>query len=284
MRMVLQRIEVGDAGAEEQFVVLPDRARHRLQQDRQQDGRCKRDLKGKRLSDAHSYNVAVATRFGTAWTVLRRASSGFPIRSRLHLLGRFLSCPFLPIVDALPAGGTILDIGAGHGVLARLAVERVRKVVAVEPDIRKLASALRHPAVAWVCGLDSCIGGGFDAVVLCDVLYRIPGEERDRLLARARARLKPGGILVIKDVDPRRRIKFSWNVVQETIAIRGLRLTLGAGQTYENRAAMTDRLERLGFAGVTARAIDRGYPHPHILYTARAFRPGDDIRGHADGR
>ncbi len=210
---------------------------------------------------------------GQALAVLRQASAGFPQASRLHLLGRFLTCPFSPIAAALPRGGRVLDVGAGHGVLARMAVEGgVGRVVAVEPDVRKLPSALRHPSVLWVCGYDSAITGVFDAVVLCDVLYRVPPGERDALLGRLNDRLKPGGLLVLKEIDPGRRVKFAWNVLQETIAIHALGMTLGTGQTYEDRQTIGRRLERLGLVEIAATAIDRGYPHAHILYTGR--RPG----------
>ncbi len=201
--------------------------------------------------------------------VIRRASAGAPLGSRLHILGRYLTCPFLPAVDALPPGARVLDVGAGHGVFARLAAERRgARVVALEPDVRKLGAALRHPAVRWVAGFDACIRGRFDAVALCDVLYRVPAAERDPLLARLFDRLRPGGLLMLKEIDPDRRLKFFWNVAQEFVAIRVLRLTLGSGLVYENREALGRRLARAGFVGVTIRAIDAGYPHPHVLYTA----------------
>jgi 2-polyprenyl-3-methyl-5-hydroxy-6-metoxy-1,4-benzoquinol methylase len=186
------------------------------------------------------------------------------------VLGRFLTCPFLAVIAELPSGARVLDVGAGHGVLARLAAEAgAGSIVALEPDIRKLPAGLRHPAIHWVSGYDASITGAFDAVVLCDVLYRVPMAERDALLTRLTERLKPGGRLILKEIDPANRLKHAWNVAQETFAIHVLRITIGSGQTYEDRSAIRSRLERLGLNAITTTAIGRGYPHAHVLYTAR---------------
>lgn len=165
----------------------------------------------------------------------------------------------------VPPGSRLLDIGAGHGVFAVLAADRGAHVVAVEPDLRKLLPVAR---VQFVAGYDDVVRGTFDVVAINDVLYKIPIEEWDALLARAVDRLPKGGILLVKEHDPTARIKNRWNRWQEALATR-LRLTLGESFSYEAPADFVARLQRLGFGDVEAKRIDFGYPHAHMLYIAR---------------
>lgn len=188
---------------------------------------------------------------------------------RLHILGRFLSVPFLRTLDAIPNGAGVLDIGAGHGTFARLIAEaRGAKVVALEPDLRKTLAAYKHPNVRFVAGFDDCIRGSFDAVVLYDVLYRIPPAERDALFHRVFARVKPGGTFVLKDIDPSSRVRYHWNKLQENIADK-IGLSLGEQFDSDSIGAISDRMARAGFTGLQWKRIGYGYPHAHILYTAR---------------
>src|ERR1043165_1851147 len=86
-----------------------------------------------------------------ALIVLHRAFSRFSARTRLHTLGRFLTCPFLRVVKHVPAGAAVLEIGAGHGVFATLAHARgAARVVAVEPDLRKLPALEGAPMAGGV--------------------------------------------------------------------------------------------------------------------------------------
>lgn len=57
--------------------------------------------------------------------------------------------------------------------------------------------------------------------------------------------------------------------MQEALNDRLLGITLGSGFIHETPAEVRARLEAIGFGGVRAVRIDRGYPHPHVLYVAR---------------
>jgi SAM-dependent methyltransferase len=206
-------------------------------------------------------------RFIRALIVLHRTFGSLPLKARLHTLVRFLTAPLLRVAREVPAGALLLDLGAGHGVFARLALDAgARRVIAVEPDIRKLFGPLA--GIDFVAGYDACMRGSFDAVAIVDVLYKIPVAEWDALFARVAARLKPGGLLIVKEQDPTARVKNAWNGAQERlVSLAGL--TLGESFSYEAPRDFTERLERAGFTDVQTRRIDFLYPHPHVLYTCK---------------
>ncbi len=203
--------------------------------------------------------------FIRALIVLHRTYGSFPLRTRLHALLRFLSCPFLRVVAEVPRGARVLDIGAGHGVFARLARDAgATRVIAVEPDARKVRPIA---GVAFVVGFDDAVGGRHDVISIVDVLYKIPVADWDPLLDRAAARLVPGGLLLVKEQDPTARLKNFWNRVQEWFASK-LHVTLGESFSYEAPDVFVARLQRHGFTNVRAQRIDACYPHPHVLFLA----------------
>ena len=199
--------------------------------------------------------------FIRALILLHRAYRSRSIAARAHALVRFLTCPFLRVLEYVPAGARVLDLGAGHGVFSVLARERgTRLVVALEPDARKVRPI---DGIDSVIGYDDCIRAkAFDVVAIIDVLYKIPIAQWDALFDRI-----SGPTLIIKEQDPTARLKNSWNRAQEWLASR-LHITLGEAFAYESPEAFVARLARHGYARVEVKRIDRGYPHPHILYVA----------------
>ena len=205
-----------------------------------------------------------------ALRLLHQTFHKHPSGQRAHILGRFLTAPFLRTLDIIPKGARVLDIGSGHGTYPRLIVEeRAREVIAVEPDIRKMLTAFRHPRVRFVCGFDDCIRGEFDAVAMYDVIYRLPPEERDKLFRRVYERVRPGGLFVIKELDPASRLKGQWSRMQESMMDRFFGLTLGHGFYLETREQIGHRLASAGFTDFQWKRVDAWYPHAHIIYTAR---------------
>jgi 2-polyprenyl-6-hydroxyphenyl methylase/3-demethylubiquinone-9 3-methyltransferase len=198
------------------------------------------------------------------WRVLYTTFRRRPFRDRAHTLVRFLTCPFRRVVARLPPGSRLLDIGAGHGVLAVLAREGGARVTTVEPDARKVRPL---PGISSVIGFDDVVRGQFDVITIIDVLYKVPLADWDALLGRCAARLRAGGLLLVKEQDPTARLKNSWNRAQE-LAASALGLTLGEAFSYEAPRVFAARLARQGFE-TTWERIDRGYPHPHVLYIAR---------------
>jgi SAM-dependent methyltransferase len=202
--------------------------------------------------------------FIRALIVLHRVYRNRAPSDRIHILFRFLTSPMLRVLKEVPADASLLDIGAGHGLFAALA--QGRRVVAVEPDARKVRPI---DGIEFVIGFDDVITGTFDAISIIDVLYKIPLDQWDALLLRCFSRLRAGGILIIKEQDPTAQFKNAWNAIQERGA-SALGLTLGESFSYEAPSDFIARLQRLGFEDVHTKRIDFGYPHPHVMYTARA--------------
>src|SRR5688572_4812840 len=183
-----------------------------------------------RVGTVQSGSIIAPMSMGTvrAMRVLHRAFSRYAPSQRIHILIRFLTCPFLRTIDDVPRGARVLDIGSGHALYGVLLLdEGASEVVAVDPDLRKSLLPSPSPKIRKIAGYDDALRGTFDAVVIFDVAYRMPPQERRELFTRVLERLEPGGTFLFKDMDPRHRLKMKWARFQEWISDRLLRITLG---------------------------------------------------------
>jgi 2-polyprenyl-3-methyl-5-hydroxy-6-metoxy-1,4-benzoquinol methylase len=119
-------------------------------------------------------------------------------------------CPFEKLVDQVPIGSRIMDIGCGAGLflglLARLG--RIREGVGFDSSAPAIAAAQRMSGKVAPLGLEfhhlgveeSWPDGTFDAVSLIDVMHHVPRPMRSDLLRMATQRVRHGGVFIYKDM------------------------------------------------------------------------------------
>jgi SAM-dependent methyltransferase len=199
-----------------------------------------------------------------------------PVRVRLHVLARLLTCPWRELVGALPESGLIVDAGCGFGILELLAKRSKPglEFFAFDPDADKLRWAAK--ACAGLGDISFSLAGtgniealpDADAVCQVDSLYLLPPGERPAFFGKVRAALKEGGCYLLKECASGAGWKTALTRIQEYSARKLLRYTRGSAMEFKTPAAMTEELAAAGFdAGFTDLSAWR--PHPHALYLCR---------------
>lgn len=126
-------------------------------------------------------------------------------------------CPFEVLIPWVPTSGRLLDVGCGSGLwLGLLAEIGTLKTPAAgigfdssKPAIQvahAMRSRLAHPERLEIQHLDVRApwpADPFDAVSIIDVLHHVPLPARQNVLALAASALKPGGVLIYKDMTCR---------------------------------------------------------------------------------
>ncbi len=179
------------------------------------------------------------------------------------------------VLARVPESGRLLEVGCVHGLFSNACALRrpALQVLGVDPSPAKIraasASVNGRANVRFQEGrLETLAERDFDCVAILDVLYLVPRGEWGAFLAACRDVLRPGGRLLLKEVDVRPRWKFRRCVLQETLSVRLLGLTLGGEFAFASRDEMRSMLQDAGFAGVATTDLGRGYLTPHVLYEA----------------
>jgi ubiquinone/menaquinone biosynthesis C-methylase UbiE len=154
------------------------------------------------------------------------------------------------VVDGLPAGGAVVDVGCGTGTLAIALARGGAQVVGVDGDPEVLALAHAKPgadAVQWRKGLATALalpGASADRIVMSLLLHHLDAAAKRTALAEAVRVLRPGGRLHVADWgrprDPLMR-GAAW-VLQRVDGAEGLREPLAG--------ALPGLLADAGFAAV----------------------------------
>jgi 2-polyprenyl-3-methyl-5-hydroxy-6-metoxy-1,4-benzoquinol methylase len=183
--------------------------------------------------------------------------------------------PILRLERYVPDKGEIVDLGCGNGLFTAVLKSGApaRTIVGIDLDARKISAARK--ALGNLPHLDFRLGDisavdypPADVFTIVDVLFLVPVETQDRILGRCAKNLRSGGRLVLKEMDKRPRLKYFWNILQKTAAIKIGRFAFGSKFHFRDRADIVRTLTGLGLK-VDVVPLHRGYAFPHILFLAK---------------
>ena len=149
-----------------------------------------------------------------AGELARRLYAEGPALTRFIQHHRHRICPLDLLVEQVPMGSRVLDVGCGGGLLvAHLAASgraaKAHGIDASKPAIEiAQAMAARLGSVAPGASVrfehrevqEGLPEGQFDAVCLIDVLHHVPAKAQEQAFMDAASRVRPGGVFIYKDM------------------------------------------------------------------------------------
>jgi 2-polyprenyl-3-methyl-5-hydroxy-6-metoxy-1,4-benzoquinol methylase len=139
---------------------------------------------------------------GELWSLYGAAPAGARVKQSL----RAYIVPYEDLLEWLPAGERLLDIGCGVGAFAALALKRrgYNHVVGIDRDeaIAIAQSALDDDRLRFLAAADAADWPDetFDCVSVIDVLHHVTPLAQETFLRALLARVGPGGRLIYKDM------------------------------------------------------------------------------------
>lgn len=154
------------------------------------------------------------------------------MRKMMH--HRLVICPFECLIPHVPPGASVLDAGCGAGLFLALLAATVPNISGVGFDSSRPAidaavrmterfQALGLPANLRFVRLDAAASwpeGLFDVVSMVDVMHHVPPAGQRSALARAAASLKPGGLLLYKDLADHPALHAGLNRLHDLVLAR----------------------------------------------------------------
>ena len=196
---------------------------------------------------------------------------GVEPRVRAFLFARLLVAglgPLEPFFRQLH--GRILSLGAGHGLVDRYLSE-INDTVTIEGidrDERRVgratATAARYPRVRIRLGDVTSLDGAseYDGALAIDVIHHIPRDRHARVASALIDALRPGGLLLVKDMAATPRRQYLWNRFHDRIVVGRVPIWCYAPE------GMAEMLRAAGFEIVEVRRLARPwglYPHYAVL-------------------
>lgn len=179
------------------------------------------------------------------------------------------------LIEAVPEGARILDVGCGAGLFLGLLAASGRTATGIGFDMSENAIALAERMRArlpeghdmrflHLSVDDPWPEGPFDAVSLVDVMHHIPPAAQIGVLEMAASKLRPGGRLIYKDMGRRPLWMATANRLHDLVIARDW-------IHYLPLETVHTTLSGLGFTEVgTAREARLWYMHEMLVMEAPA--------------
>lgn len=206
-------------------------------------------------------------------TIARYESA--PPGDRYYVAAKLHTDPSLAQVAGLGPLGDVVDAGCGRGQLGLCLVElgHVRRLSGFDFDARKVEvarAAAGDRAEFRVDDLESAEIASADTILFMDVLHYLDVPAQDRLLARAASRLRPGGRIVVREVDAASARKSFLTRAFEFIGTRVGYNRTARGLGFRPIADIRATLERLGLS-CEASGEEAGHLLENRLLVARSL-------------
>ena len=115
---------------------------------------------------------------------------------------RGLILPLEQIDYYLPNNGTIIDLGCGQGIICKfLAKSPNRWIVGVDANVKRLPKTEFNNLKFISADITKYKIKNAEGIILSDVLHHIDLKNQKALLKNIGKSLKPGGVLIIKEID-----------------------------------------------------------------------------------
>lgn len=196
---------------------------------------------------------------------------------RLFLRARWAWTPYHRIVAQLPDDGLVLDLGCGHGLLTLASVlgNARRRMVAVDHDEERLRMVRRATAdlpqvetkLGDVCEFLHGVRGPVDGIVLMDVMHYFPFEQQMEFVRTAFDKLRPGGVLLVRDVDTAAGFRSYLNRQYERV-MTGIGFTRAEQLHFRTRAEWLHLFARAAAFDVQSEPCGH-FPFADVLFTCR---------------
>ncbi len=213
-------------------------------------------------------------------SALRRAFAsyqGAPVTTRAFVAARYVVAPLAPIEREFRGrSGLFLSLGSGLCMLERYLAELNPRLsfegVDLDPAKVDLIARTRHrsPRVGLRLADATTLeaqADTFDGALVCDALHHFLPDTHTDVVATVARTVKPGGVVVVKDLDTRPAWKYHWNRLHD-------RIVAGPEPIWcRTPAEMAMLLEKAGLEVELAERVDNALT-PYAHYLIRARRPG----------